>query len=377
VAGGNFYAAIYGPINLILIAITKGQLKDALQMCEANIASFNQLLAGQRFPPIGALHILKGNILLEENRLAEAEQELTQGLSLIRWTGEFRTHMKGYSGLARLRSIQGNWTGMSESIKSLEEIRPESALFAQALRHRFLVRDPAVHKSSLEEAHLWVTQSTVRFGNLPDITGVDPMSETYFRTHLSAAHVLTRLAARNPQAYSLLDVHKYLARQEKFSEEHELLGWLIEIWIARALMYHVEGKAEDARRTIEAALSASAPRGYFRIFLDEGDLLRPLFESIEPHLKDNDLSAFVKRLLEAMPGESVKAKTGPVKEEILSERELEVLSLLADGESYKEIGQRLFLSLNTVQFHVKSIYRKLSVNKRMQAIERAREMKLI
>jgi ATP/maltotriose-dependent transcriptional regulator MalT len=53
------------------------------------------------------------------------------------------------------------------------------------------------------------------------------------------------------------------------------------------------------------------------------------------------------------------------------------LKLLAAGESYKEIGQRLFLSLNTVQFHVKNIYRKLSVNKRTQAIEKAREMNLI
>jgi LuxR family maltose regulon positive regulatory protein len=61
----------------------------------------------------------------------------------------------------------------------------------------------------------------------------------------------------------------------------------------------------------------------------------------------------------------------------LSERELEVLSYLARGLTYEEIGQQLFLSLNTVQFHVKNIYGKLLVNKRVQAIEKAREMKLI
>jgi LuxR family maltose regulon positive regulatory protein len=105
--------------------------------------------------------------------------------------------------------------------------------------------------------------------------------------------------------------------------------------------------------------------------------MRPLLESIAPRLKDNDLSAFVKRLLEAMPGESVKGKINLVAEEKLSGRELEVLGLLAAGQTYKEIGQQLFLSLNTVQFHIKSIYSKLSVNKRMQAIEKAREMNLI
>jgi ATP/maltotriose-dependent transcriptional regulator MalT len=61
----------------------------------------------------------------------------------------------------------------------------------------------------------------------------------------------------------------------------------------------------------------------------------------------------------------------------LSARELEVLQNLAKGLSYEEIGRQLFLSLNTVQSHVKNIYRKLLVNKRVQAIEKAREMNLI
>jgi ATP/maltotriose-dependent transcriptional regulator MalT len=377
VAGGNFYAAIYGPISLIVIATMKGQLKDALQLCETNVGRFNQLLAGLSFPPMGALYILKGSILLEQNRLAEAEQALIQGLSLERWTGEFRAHMKGYSALARLRSIQRDATGMLQSLEFLQETRPEGVLYAQALRHRLSVRDWAANRTGLEEAHLWVMQAAVRFNNLSDTTGIDPVSEIYFQAYLSAAHILTRLAARNPQAYPLLDVHKYLARQEKFAQAHELFGWLIEIWIVRALMYQVEGKAEDARHMIQAALSASAPRGYFRIFLDEGDLMRPLLESVEPRLKDSDLSAFVKRLLEAMPGETAKDKTKLADEEKLSDRELEVLGLLAAGHSYKEIGQKLYLSLNTVQFHVKNIYSKLLVNKRVQAIEKAREMKLI
>jgi len=376
-AGGNFYAAVYGQIGLIVIATIKGQLKDALQLCETNIARFNRLLAGQRFPPIGELSSLKGSLLLEENRLTEAEQALTQGLSLIRLTGEYKARLRGYSALARLRFIQGDWAGILESIKILEENWPEDAIYAQALQHRLSVHDPVANKTGLEEARLWMMQAAVRFNDLPDLTGLDLVSRIRFHTYLSAAHILTRLAAQNPQAYSLLDVHKYLARQERFAEVHELLGWQIEIWIVRALMYHVEGKAEEAFHMIQAALRAAAPRGYFRIFLDEGDLMRPLLESVEPRLKDKALSAFVKRLLEAMPGESAKSNTKLADEEKLSDRELEVLSLLAAGQSYKEIGQELFLSLNTVQFHVKSIYRKLSVNKRVQAIEKAREKKLI
>ena len=82
-------------------------------------------------------------------------------------------------------------------------------------------------------------------------------------------------------------------------------------------------------------------------------------------------------MLEAMPRESVKGRAKLQDEQILSDREVEVLSLLAGGQTYKEIGRELFLSLNTVQFHIKSIYSKLAVNKRIQAIDKAREMKLI
>jgi LuxR family maltose regulon positive regulatory protein len=269
---------------------------------------------------------------------------------------------------------------MMESLAALEETRTETALYAQAMRHRFLARDWDTNKTSLEEARLWAAQSGIQFDALPDLSGVDPISEIHFRTYLSAAHILTRLRAWRHEAYPLPEIHQYLARQEKFAEKHGLIGWLIEIWILRALMYHVEGKADAARRMIQSALEASAPRGYFRVFLDEGGILRPLLESTLRHWKDNDLSAYVQRLLDALPDDtprSGRSPTSTLPSAALSDRELDVLRLLAAGESYKEMGQKLFLSLNTVQFHIKSIYRKLQVNKRMQAIEKAREMKLI
>jgi len=86
---------------------------------------------------------------------------------------------------------------------------------------------------------------------------------------------------------------------------------------------------------------------------------------------------YTSRLLEAMSCKPAAAKTGDSRQELLSEREIEVLRFLVRGLSYEEIGRQLFLSLNTVQFHVKNIYRKLLVNKRVQAIEKAREMNLI
>jgi ATP/maltotriose-dependent transcriptional regulator MalT len=376
VAGGNWYAAVYGQMGLISMKINKAELKEALQMCDANIERFNRFVAGQRFPPIGELYSMQGGLLLEQNRLAEAEQALMQGLSLVHLTRENQARLRCYSALSRLRLVQGDWEGMLENVKVLEESSSQFAFYAQTLRHRLSTREPFANQSSFEAARSWVTQMG-RFDDLPDFASIDPISEIYYHARLNVAHLLTRLTARNPKDFSLLEVHNRLSRHEKLAETHGLLGWLIEIWIVKALMYHVEGKAEDARRVMQLALSAAASRGYLRIFLDEADLMYSLLESVLPRLTDNDASAFAKQLLEAMPGKSVEVKTNPANEELLSEREIEVLRLLATGESYKEVGQNLFLSLNTVQFHVKSIYRKLLVNKRGHAILKAREMKLI
>ncbi|MFN8440297.1 MAG: LuxR C-terminal-related transcriptional regulator [Caldilineaceae bacterium] len=377
IASGNFYAAIYGPINLIGLALVKGQLQEALSSCETNISRFNRLLAGQRFPPIGALHVLKGCILLEANRLTEAEEELTHGLSLIRWTGEYDVYVHGYAALARLRCIQGDAAGMTENLQALEETRPEVALYAQALRHRLSAHHWATNLNEREEARRWLAQSAVNFAHLPELSGADTLRRLHFQSYLCAAHAMIRLALYVPLAEPLGDVHVYFARQERFAESHGLVGWLIEMWLVRALLYQTEGRVEEARRMLQSALRAAARRGYCRLFLDEGDLLRPLLESAELRRHENELATFVQRLLAAMPNAPAKSESIPVNEESVSERELDVLRLLAAGQSYKEIGQQLFLSLNTVQFHVKNIYGKLAVNKRAQAIEKARAMKLI
>jgi len=78
------------------------------------------------------------------------------------------------------------------------------------------------------------------------------------------------------------------------------------------------------------------------------------------------------------PAPHLPAGTGPVALiEPLTDRELDVLRLMAKGLKYKEIAARLFISLNTVRFHVKAIYGKLNVNNRTKAVERARQLRIL
>jgi LuxR family maltose regulon positive regulatory protein len=89
---------------------------------------------------------------------------------------------------------------------------------------------------------------------------------------------------------------------------------------------------------------------------------------------------YVRSLLAAFPATeqpSPKPRLTDGLIESLSERELEVLRLLARGLKYTEIAEQLVLSVNTVRFHIKSLYGKLSVDKQAKAVERARELGLI
>jgi LuxR family transcriptional regulator, maltose regulon positive regulatory protein len=377
VAGGNFYAAIYGPINLVLSALLVGGRKEALQLCETNIERFNRIVAGQYFPPIGALYVLKGSILLENNLLAEAEGLLTEGLDLIRWTGETVAHQEGYRAMARLRAIQGDQAAMLEAAQTLEENYPESALYAQAFRHRLLVRQWHWEPQVREDAQNWLFRSGIEFGELAAIDSVDPISTAYFESYLNAAHVLGQLAKGKPDAYPVEGVQAFLKRQQEFAVGRGFVSWVVEIAIARTLLYRAAGKKPEALESLQAALSAAAHTGLLRVFLDEGQSLQVLLEELRPRLTGEAAIVYASHLLEAFYRGTAQAQIRDKREALLSERELEVLRSLANGLTYEEIGRQLFLSLNTVQFHVKNIYRKLLVNRRVQAIEKAREMNLI
>jgi LuxR family maltose regulon positive regulatory protein len=376
-SGGNLYAGIYGPFNLAVNALLVGHVREALQLCETYIERFNHVLAGKSCPPIGALYILKGSILLEYDCLAEAEQALTEGLDLVRWTGEFVAPKKGYTALARLRAIQRDRSAMMEAVNTLEETWPEGAVYVQALRHRLSIRDRPDDPDVQKDAFTWLAQSGIKFDELAVIDSVDPVSTTNFERYLNAAHVLARLAKGKPGAYPVEGVHAYLKRQQDFAASRGFASWIVDIAIARTLLYQAAGKKYDALKTLEGALIAAAPIGLFRIFVDESEPLQALLEELKHRLTDEALIAYASRLLEAMSSGAAKPETREGHPDVLSERELEVLRYLAKGLTYEEIGQQLFLSLNTVQFHVKNIYGKLLVNKRVQAIEKAHEMNLI
>jgi len=158
-------------------------------------------------------------------------------------------------------------------------------------------------------------------------------------------------------------------------------GSVIRILIQKALAFDARGDTLRATKSLERALSLAQAGRYVRAFVDEGE---PMARLLRRTVTDGDARDYVKRLLAAFPtskaaapskGKIAKAQSKLV--EPLSDREMEVLRLVAAGRSNREIGEELCLAIGTVKKHVYNIYGKLDAKRRTEAVTRARELGLI
>jgi LuxR family maltose regulon positive regulatory protein len=119
------------------------------------------------------------------------------------------------------------------------------------------------------------------------------------------------------------------------------------------------------------------PDGFLRIFVDEGPQIANLLYSL---ISEDKNTEYIQNVLAAFPVEQSSKKLSEVEGEWiepLSEREIEVLQLIAEGMTNQEVGSLLFLSLNTIKVHTRNIYSKLNVSNRTQAVTKARALGLL
>jgi LuxR family maltose regulon positive regulatory protein len=158
-------------------------------------------------------------------------------------------------------------------------------------------------------------------------------------------------------------------------------GNLVEIQLLDALARHAAGDLPRAFAHLDEAVSDGVRSGFVRLFLDEGAAFADLalLATARPGREPGALDVLV-GLLEESSGPAVPAQPaesdGLAASPGLSEREVEVLQLLATGLTGPEIAQRLFVSVNTLRSHTKHIFTKLGVNSRCAAVLRAAELGL-
>ncbi len=212
--------------------------------------------------------------------------------------------------------------------------------------------------------------------------GVDPRfpddSENAIDKHmLKYEHLLqVRVLLAQNQIGKALASLKPLRRSMELQERTDLR---IETQVLEALALQAQDHLDEALAALEIALTLARPGGYVRIFLDEGPpmhrlLLEAVARGIEPEYSG--------QLLAGYPADKSEDAdfSHPLlfdMAEPLSPRELQVLRLLASPLTSTEIADELFISANTVRFHIKNIYGKLDVHRRADAVDRASALGII
>jgi LuxR family maltose regulon positive regulatory protein len=149
---------------------------------------------------------------------------------------------------------------------------------------------------------------------------------------------------------------------------------LAEILVLQSLAFEAVGDQDQALAALESALHIGEPEGFVRTFVVEGE---PMGRLLHEAARRGITSEYVGRLLAAFPHAEPEPVLPGDMVEPLSERELEVLVLLAEGNTNAEIAQELHLALSTVKWHASNIYGKLGVKNRSQAVARARSLGLL
>jgi len=316
------------------------------------------------------------DVFCEWNDLDAALVHLQQGLALLPWWGKADDFALAYVTLARIHLALANKSDALEAVEKAIQLIQTRGLFSEA-RHAVEIAQVKLWlaQGDFQAASRWAASQEERFSSDGRFGFEDEL------THITRARVW--IAQNKPK-----EAIGLLSHLEESARSAGRMGRVIEISLLRALALQEVGDAKRAVLALTKCLTWAEPGGYVRVFLDEGP---PMDRLLRSGLKrgawdEPRLTAYATRLLAAFEQEErpMPEREGsiPMSDhlpliESLSERELEVLRLVADGLSNREIAERLIVALGTVKAHLHNVYGKLDVQGRTQAIARARELELL
>jgi LuxR family maltose regulon positive regulatory protein len=365
-AGGTTAVPLVTPL-LARIRLMQCRLYEAADLCRETLKPLGK--KGTKFIYMaGSLHIILGEVLREWNDLDEAEAQIQEGIRVNEPWQLITADALGYAALARVQEAQGNITGAIATLGRLETMFEDRA-------------KPPDWEGELRslQVRLWLasgdlTRAVDWARHFPIPPSPNPIQETDL---LTAARV--RMAEKNYQeARHLLEaLNQAPGIEKRFNRK-------IKIDLLMACALAGQNQMPRAFQLLETSLSQAEPGGLVRVFLDNGQPMQSLLARWLAQSGSGRTHDYAIRLLSHFEVElhSVtvaqnKASPAETLVEPLSPRELEVLQLMVLGRTNREIARQLIIASGTVKAHTASIYRKLEVANRTEAVACARQLGLL
>ena len=348
-AAGDIFTTILATLGLGNVEEAENQLYRAAGTYQRVL----QLAGDQPLQIIYEAHLGLARVLYEWNDLDAAEQHGRQSLHLARqYDRVIDRFVVCEVFLARLKLAQGDMAGAAAILAQADQ---------SARQQNFVYRIPEVAAAQV--------LTLLRQGNL---AAAAELAQTH-ELPLSQARV--HLAQEDPSSA--------LAALAPWRRQVEAKGWKderLKVMVLQAVALHAHGEKNKAVQLLSDALALAEPGGFIRLFVDEGLPMAQLLSEAAAH---GIMPDYVGKLLAVFEAEEQKSADKSVLPpaqpliEPLSQREMEVLRLMAQGLSNREISEQLFLALSTVKGHNRIIFDKLQVQRRTEAVARARELGLL
>jgi LuxR family maltose regulon positive regulatory protein len=374
-AVGEGYLAMRVAYDLAQVQRAQGRLGTALDTFGEWLEQASD--GGSEPPHLGMAHLGVAEVLYERDELAAAHQHATRAVALSQRLAFTQPLASGLGMLARIRRAQGDSDGAMEAMGDAERVE----LSAQVVpllnpipvwRARLLL-----DRGGVDEVVRWVEARGLAVNDEP----------TYPRegNYLVLARVLLATQQHDRAVRLLASLGAQAAAQGR-------TGSIIEVGALHARALAAAGDEASALTTLAAALALAGPEGYVRVFVDEGPAMAHLLgrlaaiqragqidltNGVPQHYLDQLTAAARRGRAHAHSplGLDSSGIAGPA--EPLSEREFQVLALLAAGKSNQEIADELVVVRDTVKKHVGHILDKLGAANRTQAVARARALRLL